>query len=133
MIKYFILSVGLVSGLALGAGAALADEATQPAPGNTGAVNVPVGQEVPSATLVGVPVYDSTGALIGEVAEIVINTENGESRVLVDMGGFLGLGQHRVAVASQDMKIVMTDDGKIQTMTVLRTATELEALPNYDS
>jgi sporulation protein YlmC with PRC-barrel domain len=117
----------LVSGIALGAGTVLA-ESTPTASGPTTAVH-----EVTTGTFVGAPVYDSTGAMIGEISEIVTDTTTGQSRVLVDMGGVLGMGEHTVAVAFDDLNVILTEDGKIQTLTILRTAAELDALPNYGS
>ena len=130
MIKYLILSVGLVSGIALGAGAVLAESTPTASALTTTATAV---HEVTTGTFVGAPVYDSTGAMIGEISEIVTDTTTGQSRVLVDMGGVLGMGEHTVAVAFDDLNVILTEDGKIQTLTILRTAAELDALPHYGS
>ncbi|PRY24969.1 PRC-barrel domain protein [Aliiruegeria haliotis] len=58
-----------------------------------------------AAELKGMPVIGEGGDRVGEVSEIVIS-EGGEiEKVIVDVGGFLGLGEKSVALAFDDIEI----------------------------
>lgn len=46
----------------------------------------------------GAPVYDAKGKEIGEVSEIILSQTGEIDRVVIDVGGFLGLGEKPVAV-----------------------------------
>ena len=174
MTKYFVLTVGLVSGIALGAGTVIAQDAAVQADVNADAtvsanddtLKIGTGMDVDTAAntavdskpvattgdkmtagadimltgninvtsdaLLGASVYDSNEQLIGEVAQVVTDLGSGESQVVVDVGGFLGLGEHPVLLTMGELDIETSTDGDIETVTVLRTKAELEAMPAYE-
>ena len=47
---------------------------------------------------VGKPVYSSDGKRLGEVAAILRTADNKITELRADIGGFLGLGEHRIAL-----------------------------------
>ena len=157
MVKYFIMTVGMVSGLALGVGSALAetslkvdgeagvqvgvgDTATVTGAANlNGGVNTPDsveldgGVQVASAELIGAAVYDQNDEHVGEIAEIIAPVNGGDVQVIVDVGGFLGMGEHPVALATADLSVRADAEGDIEKVTLIRTKTELEAMPKFES
>lgn len=48
--------------------------------------------------LIGARVYDNQDEWIGEVSELVVTTEGEISEIVMDIGGFLGMGEKRVAL-----------------------------------
>jgi|SRR5690242_2210543 sporulation protein YlmC with PRC-barrel domain len=75
--------------------------------------------------LVGKTIYGQDNRKIGEVENVVMGQNGQVEAVLVDVGGFLGLGQHRVAIPLQQLQI-----GQDR---VVSTLTEKQArdLPEY--
>jgi hypothetical protein len=47
---------------------------------------------------VGKPVYSSDGKKLGEVATILRTADNKITELRADIGGFLGMGEHRIAL-----------------------------------
>jgi sporulation protein YlmC with PRC-barrel domain len=77
--------------------------------------------------ILGKPVYNEQNEKVGEVDDIIVAPDKSISYAIVSVGGFLGLGEHYVAIPFNQFK---ADDGKY----VLRGATKdvLKAIPNFD-
>jgi uncharacterized protein YrrD len=91
------------------------------------------GEERTADRLIGADVYDATGENIGAVEDVLIAGDNSISEVLVDVGGFLGIGAHTVALPVEDAQIGWRDaDGDVRVQ-VSMPAEALEALPEHDS
>ncbi|MGQ7845270.1 PRC-barrel domain-containing protein [Granulosicoccus sp. 3-233] len=91
-------------------------------------------EELTAEALTGVRVYSSTDEEdIGEVDELLLS-EDGTTveRVVVDVGGFLGMGEHEVAVTMEELHIMRSDDGMDFRVYMDATQEELEAQPEYD-
>lgn len=78
-------------------------------------------------------VYDATGEHIGEVSEINLNADGKVSDVIIDVGGFLGMGEKPVALAYDEIKLQRAKDGDELRVNVNATKEELEAMPEYGS
>jgi PRC-barrel domain len=157
MMKYFVMTIGMVSGLALGAGSVLAEMplkvdgevGAQVDAGNsatvTGSANLNNGVNMPdnieleggvqvaSTDLIGTSVYDQNDEHVGEIADIIAPTDGRDTQVIVDVGGFLGLGEHPVAVGIADLSVTTDTEGDIDQVTLLLTKSELEAMPQFES
>jgi sporulation protein YlmC with PRC-barrel domain len=74
-------------------------------------------------------VRNPAGESIGTVDEIVLSPDGVVKSVIVSVGGFLGVGSKRVAMAWKDFKIWQDKD----TLTLVTEATkdELKAAPDY--
>lgn len=73
-------------------------------------------------TLVGKTIYGSNNDDIGEIENVVM--KNGKATaVLLDVGGFLGLGQRRVAIPLEKLKF---EQGRLTTSMTEREVEELE-------
>ena len=86
-----------------------------------------------SENLTGAAVYGSSDEWIGDVSELVL-TEGGDiDQVLIDVGGFLGIGEKPVALAFDEIDIVQADGGDDLRVFVAMTQDELEELPTYEN
>lgn len=100
-------------GLALAASAIIAlpamaaDPAPAPASSQTGA-SAPVHQmkagEWRASKLNGLAVYNANNDKIGDINELIIDRDGRVAAVVVGAGGFLGMGEHDVAVPFKDMR-----------------------------
>lgn len=86
-------------------------------------------QEMSAETLTGAPAYDAQDEHIGEVSDVIVNTSGGIEAVIVDVGGFLGLGEKPVELPMSDVEIQKADDDI--RVTAGMTHEELENLPEY--
>jgi sporulation protein YlmC with PRC-barrel domain len=78
--------------------------------------------------LIGRDVVDMDGNNIGEVRDLLIDRNDQVSSVLVDVGGFLGIGTRTVALDLASMRAEQGDDNLV----VPYTKEQLEALPAYE-
>ncbi len=87
--------------------------------------------ELTAEQIIGATVEDAEGSNAGSVEDLVLDDQNGVSDVIVDVGGFLGIGAHRVALPVDGSQILWnseTDELRIQ---ISMTKEELEALPEH--
>ncbi|MGN6573643.1 MAG: PRC-barrel domain-containing protein [Pseudolabrys sp.] len=54
--------------------------------------------------LIGLNVYDTQNEKIGDIKELLLNKEGKIDQVAIGVGGFLGMGEHDVAVKWTDLK-----------------------------
>ena len=82
--------------------------------------------------LEGIDVYDATDERIGEIGYTVNATASGLGHPLaiLDIGGFLGLGAHNVAMPLPEIELIEGEDGLRAYVDATRE--ELEAMPEYD-
>lgn len=108
-----------------------------PAPGADqnvfGAADHMLAQEERTADrLIGADVFDATGESIGSVDDVVIGTDNGIDGIIVDVGGFLGIGAHTVKLPIDDAQIGWSDvDGDVRVQLSM-TRERLEAMPEHE-
>ncbi len=82
--------------------------------------------------LTGARVYGANDEDIGEVNELLLDDSGKIKEAVLDIGGFLGLGEHQIAVTMDELKIMRSDDGGDIRVYVNATKEELEAQPEYD-
>jgi len=97
------LAVALL-GTALLTGAAFAQNATT----DRSNVNTAVHKEGQwrSSKLIGVNVYNDNNEKIGDINELIIDKSGKVDNVVLGVGGFLGMGEHHVAVPMEKLKWV---------------------------
>src|ERR1700712_5451582 len=59
-----------------------------------------------ASKLVGVDVYNEANEKIGDVSEIILDKSGKVANVIIGVGGFLGMGEHYVAVGYDKLKWV---------------------------
>jgi hypothetical protein len=84
-----------------------------------------------SSNLVGLDVYNSSNQNIGQIKDIAMGPQGRASAYIVSVGGFLGMGEHYVAVNPNDVKVSYnTSDSKWHASTSATTA-ELKSAPAF--
>lgn len=91
---------------------------------------MPVG-EIRADDLKGTTVYGANDAKVGEIGDVVLTTDNKTDAVIVDVGGFLGIGEKEVAVGMDNLKFMTDKDGNKYLYTTF-TKEQLEAQTVYD-
>ncbi|QND68328.1 PRC-barrel domain containing protein [Mesorhizobium loti] len=91
---------------------------------------MPVG-EIRGDDLKGTTVYGANDAKVGEIGDVVLAPDNKTDAVIVDVGGFLGIGEKEVAVGVDNLKFMTDKDGKKYLYTTF-TKEQLEAQTAYD-
>ena len=67
-------------------------------------------KDLTTEDLTGARVYGVNDEDVGEISELIV-TDNGKlDRAVIDVGGFLGLGEHPVAVTLDELEIVRNGD-----------------------
>ncbi len=83
--------------------------------------------------LMGADVYGAEGEQIGNVEDLVMGSDNQISHVVLDIGGFLGIGSHTVALSLDEVDVIWNDqDGDVR-IQVPMTQEQLEQLPEHDA
>lgn len=102
------------------------------------AIVVPEGYTMTELTSVtadqlkGVDIYDQTDAKIAEIADLVIGSDDKVTGIVTDVGGFLGMGEHRISLGPDQVAIYKNADNDIRAY-VSMTKDELKALPKYEA
>ncbi|MCE8008601.1 PRC-barrel domain-containing protein [Aestuariivita sp.] len=82
--------------------------------------------------LTGTRVYDAEGEWIGEVSQLNLSEDGTIDAAIVDVGGFLGLGEKPVELSLDKLDITRSEDDTLR-VSVPMTKEELEALPTWNS
>lgn len=82
--------------------------------------------------LIGGTVVGSDGEEIADVDDLVIGQDNGVEDVLVNVGGFLGLGEKVVALDVSQITVSRDEDGDTLIVTSL-TKEELENMASFEA
>jgi sporulation protein YlmC with PRC-barrel domain len=86
-------------------GAASAQTATNQMDSTTSATTHKEG-EWRASKLAGVEVYNEASEKVGDINEVILDRSGKVAKVILGVGGFLGLGEHYVAVAFDKLKWV---------------------------
>lgn len=89
--------------------------------------------EVTVDQLTGLTVYDTDGATVGAVSEPVTGDDGSVSDVIVDVGGFLGLGAKPVAIPLESLQVLANADGSDMRAYVGMTKDQLTEMPEYEA
>jgi len=92
---------------------------------------MPMEGELTADNLMGTQIIGPQDEVIAEVGDIVLTADGQVDALLVDFGGFLGLGQKRVAVGVDNLEF-MSDAGGIRYVWLNITREQLEAAPEYN-
>lgn len=87
--------------------------------------------ELTADKLEGARVYGPKDEDVGEINRLVLNDNGQVERVVLDVGGFLGVGERQIAVTLDELNIVRTDDGKDFRVYIDANQANLKAQPEY--
>lgn len=92
----------------------------------------PAEREVLTAErLTGARVYDANDNDVGEVGQLVLDADGQVNAAVIDVGGFLGMGEKPVSLDLSELTILRADAGDDLRVYVSQTKEELEAMPDY--
>jgi hypothetical protein len=91
----------------------------------------PETKELTSETLVGARVYGAKDEDVGEVSKLILNSDGSVKQLVLDIGGFLGMGEHRIAVGLDEVNIMRNEKGDDVRVYVSSDKETLKALPTY--
>ncbi|MEL6360975.1 MAG: PRC-barrel domain-containing protein [Pseudomonadota bacterium] len=87
---------------------------------------------ITTETLTGAPVYDANDEWIGEISELLVGDDTQIEKAVVDVGGFLGLGEKPVALDLTSLAVLRKNDGDDLRVHVDMTKEQLEAMQTYE-
>ncbi|RWP63991.1 PRC-barrel domain-containing protein [Mesorhizobium sp.] len=87
--------------------------------------------KIRSEELVGTTVYGANDVNLGEIGDVVLTGDKKVDAVIIDVGGFLGVGEKEVAIGMENLKFMTDKDGKRYLYTNF-TKEQLEAQAPYD-
>jgi len=111
-------------------GAAATDETKTAAIDKSQLKEVPAG-EIRSEELVGTTVYGANDENIGEIGDVVLSTDGKVDSVIIDVGGFLGMGEKEVALGMDNLAFMTDKDGNRYLYTSF-SKEQLDAAAAYD-
>lgn len=88
-------------------------------------------KELTSETLVGARVYGPKDEDVGEVNKLVLNSDGSVKELVLDIGGFLGMGEHRIAVGLDQVNIIRNENGDDVRVYVDSNKETLKTMPSY--
>ncbi|MCX7303842.1 MAG: PRC-barrel domain-containing protein [Hyphomicrobiales bacterium] len=102
----------------------------------TAAIDRSTLKEMPAAEmraedLVGTTVYGADDANVGEIGDVLLTADGKIDAYLVDVGGFLGIGEKEVAIGSDNLAFMADKDGNKYLYTTF-TKEQLDAAAAYD-
>ena len=86
--------------------------------------------EMRASKLIGTAVNNDAGERIGDINDILLSKDGKVAAVVIGVGGFLGLGEHEVAVKFDSLR--MTQDADNKTVAAISaTKDSLKAAPQW--
>ena len=83
-----------------------------------------------ASDLMNVAIVNDKNETIGDVNDVVVDQAGNIERVIVGVGGFLGMGERNVAIKFDKLSIGKKPDGALKITTPL-TRKELEQMPTH--
>jgi sporulation protein YlmC with PRC-barrel domain len=124
-----VTTVGTSSGNAEHTATKTASSADTASAGST-FVKVP-DQDDLSSKVVGLDIYNNDNKDIGTIKDIALNPSGRAAAYIVSVGGFLGIGDHYVAVSPAAVKVSYNDSDKKWHATMNASADQLKAAPEF--
>lgn len=81
---------------------------------------------------IGTTVYGANEENVGSVNDVIVSENDGIEAVVLDVGGFLGIGAKHVAVSTENLSFMADTDGNHYVYTPF-TKEQLENQPEYDA
>ncbi|MCY0147669.1 PRC-barrel domain-containing protein [Hoeflea sp. G2-23] len=87
-------------------------------------------EDLSADNLIGRAVYSANDDNIGEIGDVLLSADNKVEGFVLDVGGFLGMGEKEVAISPENLDIRADADGNLTVFTPF-TQEQLEAQPEY--
>lgn len=79
----------------------------------------------------GAAVYDLDDRNVGSISDLILDSDGDIKAIVVDLGGFLGIGTKPVLLEMSNVDILQTVDGNELRAYISLSKEEMEALPDY--
>jgi hypothetical protein len=89
-------------------------------------------EELTTEDLTGARLYGANDEDIGEINSLIVNDQGQIERAVLDIGGFLGLGEHQISVTLDELSILRENDGGGFRVFIDASKEQLEAQPQYN-
>ena len=116
-------------------------EATEPATGPGTAMTRPAFEregymtaeidDLTAEQLEGATVYDANDENVGEIEQLVLSDDGKIETAVVDVGGFLGMGEHSVAMSFDELQVMTNADNTEVRVYIDATREDLQQRPEY--
>ncbi|HHZ08686.1 MAG TPA: PRC-barrel domain containing protein [Rhizobiales bacterium] len=87
--------------------------------------------DIRAEELIGTTVYGAGDENVGEIGDVILTQDGKVDAVIIDVGGFLGVGEKEVAVGMDNLTFLTDEDGNKYLYTTF-TRQQLEAQAAYD-
>lgn len=87
--------------------------------------------KISSDTLVGERVYGTNDEDVGEIGNLILTDSGDVEHAIIDVGGFLGIGEKEIAVSFEELQVLNDENGNVRVY-INATEEELEQQPEYD-
>ncbi|MFN3171947.1 MAG: PRC-barrel domain-containing protein [Hyphomicrobiales bacterium] len=87
--------------------------------------------DLTAEALTGARLYGANDEDIGEVSELVLADDGTIDQVILDVGGFIGIGEKSIAVSLDELQIMRPDGGNDVRVYIDATQEQLEQQPAY--
>jgi sporulation protein YlmC with PRC-barrel domain len=87
--------------------------------------------KISAKDLTGTTVFDADNQTVGDVGDVIVTKDGKIDAVVVDVGGFLGIGEKPVAIAFEDLDVRTDQNGDLTVYTSF-TKDQLDNAPKYD-
>lgn len=87
--------------------------------------------DIRAEELIGTTVYGAGDENVGEIGDVILTQDGKVDAVIIDVGGFLGMGEKEVAVGMDNLTFLTDEDGNKYLYTTF-TKEQLEAQVAYD-
>lgn len=84
-----------------------------------------------ASSMIGTNVYAPNEEAIGEINDLIVRTDGTVEGVVIGVGGFLGIGQKKVAVEMDSLMLTPQPDGSAPRLVLNSSKEELEAAPEF--
>jgi len=119
-----LLSTALVSGAAYAQTAQTAQPADRAAPAaTTSSDKMMLKGKWRASKLMGLNVYNEANEKLGDINELILDKDGKVNAVVIGVGGFLGMGEHDIAVTMDKLKFVEEPVRTSSTSTTTRETT----------
>ena len=93
-------------------------------------VSVPQNNDL-SSTVVGLDIYNNDNKDIGKIKDIALNPDGRTTAYVVSVGGFLGMGDHYVAVSPSAVSVTYNSSDQKWHAKMNASADQLKAAPVF--
>jgi sporulation protein YlmC with PRC-barrel domain len=84
-----------------------------------------------SSKLVGLDIYNNDEKDIGQIKDVALNQNGRTQAFIVSVGGFLGMGEHYVAISPSAVKLTYNETDKKWHANMNASADQLKAAPEF--